>query len=92
MLLLTAVRDGHTRCNEEIRQKTGEKTYLLGWDHDTNLLDGLGELIWLHGTVIVQIEILEGLEKNGFLILDSSGLLGQLGLKGFLETKAITRS
>ena len=63
---------------------------MLGWDHDTNLLDSLGELIWLDSTVIVEIEILEGLEKNGFLILDSSGLLGQLGLKGFLETKAIT--
>ena len=63
---------------------------MLGWDHDTNLLDSLGELIWLDSTVIVEIEILEGLEKNGFLILDSSGLLGQLGLKGFLETKAFT--
>ncbi len=46
-------------------------TYLLGWDHDTNLLDGLGELIWLHGSVVVKIEVFEGSHKDGFLILNS---------------------
>ena len=34
-------------------------SYLLSWDHNTNLLDGLGELIWLKDTVSVEVEVLE---------------------------------
>ena len=35
------------------------KTYLFGWDHDTNLLNSLGKLIRLNSTVAVQVEVLE---------------------------------
>ena len=43
-------------------------TYLSGGDHDANLLDGLGELIRLHSAVVVQVEVLESLEENSFLV------------------------
>jgi len=44
--------------------KCGEltATYLSRGDHDTNLLDGFGKLIWFDSAVIVQIEVLEGLQ------------------------------
>ncbi len=35
------------------------KHYLLGWDHNTNLLDGLGKLIRFHSSVVVKIKIFE---------------------------------
>ena len=34
-------------------------TYLLGWDHDTDLLDGLCKLIWLDDTVSVEVKVFE---------------------------------
>ena len=46
-------------------------TYLSGWDHDSDLLASFGELIWLDGSVVIQIKVFEGLKKNGFLILSS---------------------
>ena len=39
-------------------------TYLLGWNHNTNLLDSLGKLIGLNSAVSIEIEVLEGLLKN----------------------------
>lgn len=51
-------------------------TYLLGWDLDSDLLDGLGEFIGFDGTVIIQIEVLECLLEDGLFGLSSLGLLG----------------
>ena len=62
-------------------------SYLSGWDHDSNLLDSLGKLLWLNGSVIVKIEILERFEKDGLLVLAAVSLLLKLGLKGLLETR-----
>ena len=39
-------------------------TYLLGGDHDTDLLDGLGEFIGLNTTGVVQVEVLERLGEH----------------------------
>jgi len=39
-------------------------TYLLGWDLDSNLLNGLLELIRLNGAVIVEVEVLESLLED----------------------------
>ena len=61
-------------------------TYLSGGDHDTNLFDSLGELIWFNCSIIVQIEVLESLKEDSLLIGVTSGLLGQLLLEGFLDT------
>ena len=58
--------------------KNVECTYLLGWDHDTNLLNSLGELIRLDCSVTVQVEILEGPEDDCLLVLVTMGLLGKL--------------
>jgi len=44
---------------------------LFGGDHDSNLLASFGELIWLDGSVVIQIKVFEALKKNGFLILSS---------------------
>ena len=60
-------------------------TYLSGGDHDTDLLDSLGELIRLHSAVIVQIEVLEGLEEDSLLVGGSRGLLGKLLLQALLK-------
>ena len=49
-------------------------TYLLGWDLDSNLFNGFGELFWLDGTVVVEVKVLEGLLKDGLLGLSSLGL------------------
>lgn len=56
--------------------KTLHGTYLLGWDLDSDLLDGLGEFIGFDGTVIIQIEVLECLLEDGLFGLSSLGLLG----------------
>ena len=61
-------------------------TYLTGGDHDTNLLDGLGELIGLDSAVVVKIEVLESLKQDGFLVGGASGLLGELLLQLTLKT------
>ena len=56
------------------------------WYHDSNLLDGLCELIWLNGAVVVKIEVLEALKKNLFFAGDAGRLLRQLLLQSLLET------
>jgi len=61
-------------------------TYLLGGDHDTDLLDGLGELIGLDGTGVVKIKELESLHENGLFAGVATGLLVKLVQKLFLET------
>jgi hypothetical protein len=52
------------------------KTYLAGWDHDTNLLNSLGELFSFDGAVVVKIEVLEGLQEDLFFTLDATRFLG----------------
>jgi len=42
-------------------------TYLLSWDHDTDLLYGLGKLIWLNGSVVVEVEVFKRFLKYLFL-------------------------
>ena len=46
--------------------------YLLGWDHDAYLLDGLCELVGFHGAIIVQIKIFECFHQHGLLALRSA--------------------
>lgn len=64
----------------------GGGAYLFGGDHDADFLDSLGELFSLDSAVVVQIEVLEGLQQNGLIVLHSIALLSQLGLKRLLET------
>ena len=66
-------------------------TYLSGGDHDTNLFDSLGELIWFNCSIVVQIEVLESFKEDSLLIGVTSGLLGQLLLKCLLETEQTKR-
>ena len=63
-----------------------------GGDHDADLLDGLGELIRLDSAVVVQVEVLEGLEEHGLLVAVAGRLLGKLLLKRLLETEQHFRS
>jgi hypothetical protein len=42
-------------------------TYLFSWDHDTDLLNGLGKLIWLNGSVVVKVEVFKRFFKYLFL-------------------------
>ena len=58
---------------------------MSGGDHDTDLLDGLGELIRLHGAVVVQVEVLESLEEHSLLIGRAGGLLRKLLFESLLE-------
>ena len=51
------------------------ETYLSGWDLNTNLLDGLRELIWLHDSIIVEVEVLERFEQDLLLGLGSACFL-----------------
>jgi hypothetical protein len=60
-------------------------TYLAGWDHDTDLLNSLCELLGLNSAVVVKIKVLEGLKQDLFFTLDAAGFLGQLVLELFLE-------
>ena len=62
------------------------ETYLFGWDLDSDLLDGLGELIRLDGSVVVQIKVLESLLKNGLFGLGALGLLSKFVFQFSLET------
>lgn len=41
------------------KQIVNEITYLLGWDHDTNLLDSLGKFVRLDSAVSIQVKVLE---------------------------------
>ena len=61
-------------------------TYLLGWNLDSDLLDGLGELIRLDGTVVIQIKVFESLLKNGLFRLGALGLLSKFVFQFSLET------
>ena len=67
--------------------RLNEITYLSGWDLNSNLLDGLGELVWLNGAIVVEIEVLESLHEDLLLGLGSSCLLRQLVLEFSLKTK-----
>ena len=67
-------------------RKANKKTYLFGWDHDANLLDGLGEFAGLNSAVTVQIEIFEGLHEEGFLGGVAARLLAKLLNELFFET------
>ena len=60
-----------------VRMVTAEltATYLSCGDHDANLLDGFGELIRLDGSVIVEVEVLEGLEEDGLFVGVTGSLL-----------------
>ena len=62
-------------------------TYLLGWDLDTDLLDGLSKFIRLDGAVVVKVEVLESLLHDGLLRLSSLGLLSKFVFKFSLETE-----
>ena len=42
-------------------------TYLLGRDHDADLLDGFGEFVWLNEAGVVQVKVLERLRKDDLL-------------------------
>jgi len=61
-------------------------TYLLGWDLNTNLLDCLCELIRFYGSVVVEVEVLEGLLEDCLLGLCALGFLGELVFEFSLET------
>lgn len=65
-----------------------EGTYLLGWDLDADLLDGLGELDGLDGAVVVEVEVLEGLEEDLLFGLSAPGFLGEFVLELSLEAGA----
>ena len=60
-------------------------SYLAGGDHDSDLLNRLGELLGLDSAVVIKVEVLEGLEEHLFLALDATGFLAQLVLEFFLE-------
>jgi hypothetical protein len=59
---------------------------LLGGDHDTDLLNGLGEFIGLDSAGVVQVEILERLDEDLLLGSNARCLLLQLVLQFSLET------
>jgi hypothetical protein len=48
---------------------------LSGWNLDTNLLDGFGELVWLDDTIIVQVEVFERFQQDLLLGLGASCFL-----------------
>ena len=59
---------------KEMRSSYCRRTYLFGWDLDTDLLDSLGELIRLNGSIVVEVEVLEGLLEDRLLGLSALGL------------------
>ena len=61
-------------------------TYLSSGDHDTDLLDSLGELIRLNSAVVVQVKVLEGLEEDSLLVCGARRLGRKLGLQTLFET------
>ena len=75
----------------ENSEKVPEVTYLSCWDHDTNLLNGLGELIRLNSSVVVQIEVLESLKQNCLFVGVAGRLLGQLLLEALLKAAEMKR-
>ena len=56
-MAITCARDGLRTC-------FASDTYLLGWNLDTDLLNSLGEFIWLDGSVVVEVEVLECLLED----------------------------
>ena len=71
----------HTRRGFGVRN-----TYLLGGDHDTDLLDSLGEFIGLNRAGVVQVEVLERLGEHLLFRSNARCLLLQLVLQFSLET------
>ena len=67
--------------------KVSGNSYLLGWNHDTDFLDGFGELVGLDSAVVVEVEVLERLHKDLFLGLSTGGLLGKFVFKFSLEAE-----
>ena len=61
-------------------------TYLLGWNLDTDFLNSFCEFVWLDSAVVIKVEVLECLHKNGLLGLSALGLLRQLVFQFSLET------
>jgi len=59
---------------------------LLGGDHDTDLLDSLGEFIGLNRARVVQVEVLERLSEHLLFRSNARCLLLQLVLQFSLET------
>lgn len=47
-----------------MKKVTSHFTYLLGWDHDTDLLNSLGELIRFDSAVTIEVEVLERLLQH----------------------------
>jgi len=48
---------------------------LSGGDHDSDLLDSLGELLRLDCSVVVQVEVLEALHEDRLFALDAACFL-----------------
>jgi len=65
--------------------KVRVNSYLLGGNHDTDFLDGFGELVGLDSAVVVKVEVLERLHKDLLLGLSAGGLLGKFVFKFSLE-------
>ena len=61
-------------------------TYLTGGDHDADLLNGAGELIGLDSAVVVEVEVLEGLDEDHLVVGGAVALLAELLLEFLLET------
>ena len=83
------VRLGKKETRESAFLSSGNAAYLLGGDHDANLLDCFGELLGLDGAVVVKIEVLESLHQDGFLALCAAGLLCKFVFKFPLETEEL---
>jgi hypothetical protein len=66
--------------------KSGKISYLLGWNVDTDLLNGLGEFIWLDVTALVEVKEFECFHQNLLFALVSTGLLLQLSQQFSLKT------
>ena len=67
------------------------KTYLSGGDHDADLLDSLGKFIGLDSAVVVQVEILEGLQEDGLLVGCAGSLLRKFRLQRLLKAMVTRR-
>jgi hypothetical protein len=59
---------------------------VLGGNHDSDLLDGLGKLIRLYSSAVVEIEVFESLHEHLFLGLGARSFLLKLIFKFFFET------
>ena len=64
---------------------------MSGRDQDSNLLACLGKLVGFDRAVVVQIEVLKILKKNGFFVGVARCLLSKLSLYALLETTSIKK-